>query len=292
MKMKRSIGEIIWDWAIIIVLTFLTIITLYPVWYVLVASFSDGVDITKNPGIMLWPKHFVTGAYSLVFQHPLLMNGLLNSIKVLVISLPINIVLTLFCGYFMASSKMMFKKPIISMILFTMFFGGGLIPSYLNIQSLGLKNTLWVLIIPGALSVYNSIICKTAIEAVPASLSESAFIDGANDLQIIFRIILPIIKPAIAVLVLYYGVGHWNSWFTASIYIKKESLLPIQNIIREILIINSPLSGGDSISDDFSAYEETIKYAAIVVSTVPIMCVYPFLQKYFAKGVMIGAIKG
>ncbi len=177
--------------------------------------------------------------------------------------------------------------------MFTMFFNGGLIPIYLNIKDLGLYNTLWALILPGAVSVYNSIICRTAIQAVPESLHESASLDGANDFTILFRIIFPLIMPTVAVLLLYYGIAHWNAWFPASIYLKDNDKLPIQNIMRSILIANSNLmeaSGGET--DKVDDYAETIKYASIVLTTVPVLCIYPFLQKYFVKGVMIGAVKG
>ena len=288
---KKKTGELIFDFIIYFILIVMTLVCFYPVWYVLVASFTDSTELVKNPGFLLWPSKFVGEAYRMVFQNPLFMNAFMNSIKILIIALPINIVLTLLCGYFMSCTGMMWKKQVNFLIMFTMFFGGGLIPGYLNIRSLGLYNTIWALVLPGALSVYNAIICKTAIEAVPESLKESAYIDGANDFQVIFKIILPLIKPTLAVLLLYYGVGHWNSWFQASIYIKDNVKLPVQNILRSILLANQDLAGS-STSDTYNAYEETIKYAAIVISTFPILCVYPFLQKYFTKGVMIGAVKG
>ena len=176
--------------------------------------------------------------------------------------------------------------------MFTMLFSGVLIPGYLNIKDLGLYDSLWALILPGALSVYNAIICKTAMEVIPDSLSESAYIDGANDFQILFKIILPLIKPTLAVLALYYGVAKWNDWFQASIYIRSDELLPVQNVLRAVLLKNNETDRSALAGDNFSQYAETIKYAAIVISTAPIMCIYPFLQKYFTKGVMIGAVKG
>lgn len=293
-KRKFSTGNFIYDAVIYIILAALVVVTFYPMWYVFVASFSTSTDIASQPGLLLWPKEFVTGAYEMVFDHPLVLSGFKNTFTILLISLPINIVMTMFCGYFMSCSNMMFKKPIVGMIMFTMFFNGGLIPNFLNIKSLGLYNTLWAVILPWALNVYNAIICKTAIEAIPESLKESAYIDGANDIQVIFKVILPLMKPTLAVLLLYYGVSHWNAWFSASIYIKDNTLLPVQNVIRSILVQNSQLgsSGVAAAADQFSAYAETIKYAAIVVTTVPILCVYPFLQKYFTKGAMIGAVKG
>ena len=290
---KKSLEDIVMDSVIYTLLILLLLVTFYPMWYVVVASFSNSTDITKHPGIMFWPEHFTAGAYRMVFENPLLMNGFRNSVIIILCSVPISLVLTLLCGYFMSCTKMFWKKPIVGMIMFTMFFGGGLIPGFLNIRSLGLYNTLWALILPSALSVYNSIICKTAMEAIPDSLKESAFIDGANDFQVIFKVILPLMKPTMAVLALYYGVGRWNDWFQASIYIKDSTLLPIQNILRGILLSNdTALSGNVASGDFYDTYAETIKYSAIIVSTVPILCIYPFLQKYFTKGVMIGAVKG
>lgn len=289
---KRKLSDWIFDIIIYIILIGLVIVTLYPMWYVIILSFSTGTDIAKYSGVVLWPENFTLEAYKMVFEHPTLMTSFKNSILVLGGSLPLSLVMTLLCGYFMASKGMLWKRPIVLLISFTMFFGGGLIPTFLNIKSLGLYNTLWALIIPGCLSVYNSIICKTAIEGIPESLMESAYVDGANDIRVLFKIVLPLIKPTLAVLALYYGVGTWNGWFTASIYIKDTNLLPIQNIIRAVLLANDVTLNSAGMGDDFNAYAETLKYAAIVISTVPILCVYPFLQKYFTKGVMIGAVKG
>lgn len=287
---KKSADDIILDIVVYVVLIAFALICLYPIWYVFVASLADSTEITKNPGMMLWPEKIVTESYKMVFTNSLFMKSFFNSIKILLLALPINIVLTLLCGYFLACSGMMWKKPLAMLVMFTMFFSGGMIPAYLNIKDLGLYNTIWALILPGAMTVYNAIICKTSIEAIPDSLKEAAYIDGANDFQIIFKVILPLIKATIAVLVLYYGVAHWNSWFNASIYLKDNDKLPVQNILRSILIANQDLSG--SGGDEYNAYAETIKYAAIVISTFPILCVYPFLQKYFAKGALIGAVKG
>ena len=290
-RKKKKAKDRILDTAINLILLLVTVLCFYPVWYVLIASFTDSTELVRNPGFLLWPTEFVGSAYRLVFENPLFTISFLNSLKILALGLPINVVITLLCGYFMSCTGMMWKKPINFLIMFTMFFGGGLIPGYLNIKSLGLYNTIWALVLPGALSVYNAIICKTAIEAVPESLKESAYIDGANDFQVIFKILLPLIKATMAVLLLYYGVGHWNSWFQASIYIKDNTKLPVQNILRSVLLANQELSGSGA-SDTYNAYAETIKYAAIVISTFPILCIYPFLQKYFTKGVMIGAVKG
>ncbi len=290
---KKTTGEILFDFANGAILIALAFVTLYPMYYVLVASFTNSTDLLANPGALWYPLNPTLGAFRLAFSHPLLLSGYKNTLIILAASLPLNIVMTLFCGYFLAAKNVFFKRPILAVIMFTMFFNGGMIPAYLNIRDLGLYDSLWSLILPGALSVYNAIICKTAIEAVPDSLHESAYIDGANDLLIIFRIVLPLIMPTIAVLLLYYGVGHWNAWFSASMYIKDNYKLPIQNVLRAVLIANSSvLNSAGTASDQTNDFAETIKYAAIVISTAAVLCVYPFLQKYFVKGVMIGAVKG
>lgn len=290
MMIGKSWGEKIADVCIYAVMLLLMLAMVYPVWYVIVASFSNSTEIAKNPGIMFWPKTFELQAYRMVFVHPMFRRGFLNTIRILAVGIPFSMFLTLLCGYFMSLKGMKLKGILVGFITFTMFFGGGLIPDYLNIKSLGLTDTLWSLIVPGALSVYNAIICKTAIQALPDSLSESAYIDGASDIRIMFQIVTPLIKPTLAVLTLYYTVGKWNNWFSASIYIRKEELMPIQNVLRGILLSNSQDDG--LRGDQYDKFAETIKYAAIVISSIPIMCIYPFLQKYFTKGVMIGAVKG
>lgn len=287
-RKKKSVQDTVLDICIYVILIAILLVTFYPIWYVIVCSFSTSTDIVQHSGLYFWPDHFTWDAFSRVFQNALVLSGFKNTFIILGISLPINLILTLFCGYFMASSKMMWKKPIVFIMLFTMYFGGGMIPGYLNIRDLGLLDTVWALVLPGAVSIYNSIICKTAIEGIPESLSEAAYIDGANDVQIMFKVVVPLLKPTLAVLFLYYLVGHWNSWFAASIYLKSNDKLPLQNILRYVLLANSNVSLGN----EFNEYAETIKYAIIVVSSLPIMCVYPFLQKYFTKGVMIGAVKG
>ncbi len=292
-KIREGMGSIVFDVINTIIMIILAFITLYPMYYVVCASFSNNVQLLASPGVLWYPKGFNLGAYRLAFTHPLIGTGYRNILFVLIVSLPLNIIMTLFCGYFLASKNVLFKKPILAFIMFTMFFSGGMIPSYLNIRSLGLFNSLWALILPSAMSVYNAIICKTAIEAVPDSLIESAYIDGANDIFIIFRIVFPLIMSTVAVLLLYYGVGHWNSWFPASLYIQENDKLPIQNVLRAVLIANSNiLNSAATDSDKIDQFAETIKYAAIVISTVPVLMIYPFLQKYFVKGVMIGAVKG
>ena len=292
-KIKKTTGSKIFDVCNIIFMILLCFVTLYPMWYVLCASFTENSYLVAHPGAILWPHGFTAGSYGLAFSHPLLLSGYKNILIVLLVSLPINIILTLFCGYVTASKNLLFKPIIQFFIMFTMFFSGGMIPAYLNVRELGLYNSLWALILPGAMSVYNAIICRTAIQGVPESLTESAYLDGANDIIVVFRIILPLIMPTIAVLLLYYGVGHWNAWFNASLYLADNEKLPIQNVMRSILIANSNvLNSAGSDNDMVNQYAEAIKYSTIILTTVPVLCIYPFLQKYFVKGVMVGAVKG
>ena len=293
MKIKHSFGDRAFDVINIVLMVLLVIVTLYPVYYVLVASFTGHTALLQSPGFLLFPRDFTVGAYIMALRHPLLLSGYRNTLIILAVSLPISITLTLFCGYFMSCKGMLFRTPIIIYILFTMWFSAGMIPVYLNIQSLGMLNSLWALILPHSLSVFNAIICKTAIDAIPPSMSESAYIDGANDLVIVFRIIVPLIMPTIAVLLLFYGVGTWNAWFWATIFIRDNDLLPVQNLLRAILIEAQQLlqsAGGEG--DRTDQYAETIQFAAIVITTAPVLFIYPFLQKYFVKGVMVGAVKG
>jgi putative aldouronate transport system permease protein len=205
----------------------------------------------------------------------------------------LNVFHTTLGAFALSYKKAFWRNYIMIFVVFTMFFSGGLIPSYLLVTKLGMNDTRWALIIPEAISVWNMIIMKTFFESLPDSLKESAKIDGANDIVILFRIIVPLSTPVIAVMFLFYGVSHWNSWFSAMVYIRNRDLYPLQLILREILIANdtSTMTGAGSIGD-FEQIGLTIRYATVMVATVPILMIYPFLQKYFVKGIMIGAIKG
>lgn len=291
---KRSSGEKIFDIFNIIFMVLVILITIYPFYYVICASLSETSQLLTHRGLLFKPLNTTIGAYKLTFSYPMVRSGYRNTLFVLAFGVPINMILTIICAYVMAAKDVLYKNFILAFIMFTMFFNGGLIPNFLNIRSLGLYNSLWALILPGAISVYNSIIVKTAIEGIPDSLSEAAYIDGANDITILFRIIVPLIVPTLAVITLYYSVGHWNAWFNAVIYLKDNSKLPIQAIVRAILIENDSSMTTKTVTDDgrLDRFAETIKYALIVVGTIPILVAYPFLQRYFVEGVMIGAVKG
>ncbi len=276
-----------------IFMAFLILLTIYPLIHVAFASVSNGVELLAHQGILLKPLGFSFAAYEMVFRNPMISKGYMNTLFIVIVGLFFNLTLTSFGAYALSRSSLKFKKPIMLFIIFTMYFHGGLVPFYLTVKDLGMLNSLWALIIPTAISTFNLIIMRTAFEAIPASLEESARIDGANDYVILFRIILPLSMPVVAVMILYYGVSHWNAWFNAMVFLRNRSLYPLQLILREILIANdtSRMMAGVGLTDT-EQVGEPLKFATIMVATVPILFIYPFLQKYFVKGVMIGAIKG
>ncbi|MCZ8517730.1 carbohydrate ABC transporter permease [Paenibacillus filicis] len=292
MLSKTTWGEKLFDAFNIAFMLILCIVTLYPFMYVLFASLSEPLSIVQHRGLLLWPQGLNLKAYKAVFDNPMIPSGYRNTLFYVVLGTSINILMTSLGAYVLSRRNVLFKNAIMIMIVITMFFHGGLIPSYLLITKLGMLNTPWALIIPGAISTWNLIIMRTSFQSIPASLEESARIDGANDFAICFRIILPLSLPVIAVMILFYAVGHWNAWFDAMIYLRNRQLFPLQLILREILITNNT----DTMTTNVGSLEamylaETIKYATIMVATIPILVLYPFLQKYFVKGVMIGAIK-
>ena len=219
--------------------------------------------------------------------------GFKNTLFIMVMGLLVNLFMTIIGAYFLSVKGPKLNGLISFMIIFTMYFHGGMIPSYLNMKDLGLLNSLWSLILPGAITTTNLIITRTAFASIPDSLKESATLDGAGHIQILTKIVLPLSKATLAVILLYYGVAHWNSWFSASIYLQDRNLYPLQLVLRNILKSTNLGSMGAGVAADESAqYAELVKYALIVVTTTPILALYPYLQKYFVKGVMVGAIKG
>lgn len=292
MKIKKSWGERFFDTGNVAFMVGLMLVTLYPLIYVLFASLSDPSQLSQHRGLLLKSLGFSLDAYRKVFENPMIMIGYANTIFYVVVGTCINIVLTSLAAYSLSRQNVMLKNPIMFMIVFTMFFQGGLVPLYLLVGDLGMIDTRWALIIPNAVSAWNLIIMRTAFQSVPVSLEESARIDGANDFTILFRIILPLSLPVLAVMILFYAVAHWNSYFSALIYLRDRDLYPLQLVLREILITSSTdeFTSGAASGDRYPI-GETIKYATIIIATVPILFLYPFLQKYFVKGVMIGAIK-
>lgn len=291
MKVKISKGERIFRIFNYIFLTLIVLICLYPVWHVLMGSVSDGNRLISHSGVLLHPLGFSLDAYARVFSNPNILSGYKNTMFILIVGVLLSLVMTSLGAYFFSRKGVMFKKPLMLLVMFTMFFSGGMIPFYLTLRDVHLTNSLWGLIIPFMVSTYNMIILRTSFEAIPDSLTEAAKIDGAGHLRILVSIILPLSKAILAVMVLYYGVSIWNGWFWASAILRDREKYPLQLILREILLSNDSQGMTGGAGGDAEALSQTIKYATIMVATVPILCVYPFLQKYFTTGVMIGAVK-
>lgn len=277
-----------------IIIVLLMIVCLYPMLYVVFASLSDSSRIIAHDGLLWKPLGFNLEAYKAVVKNPMITSGYINTIIILVVGVIINLIMTTLAAYFLSRKKdIMLKNAIMGFMVVTMYFSGGLIPTFIVVKNLGLYDTLWALILPGAISTYNLIIMQTSFKSIPDSLEEAAYLDGAGHITVLWYVIIPLSKAIIAVMVLYYGVAHWNSWFQASIYLMDRSKYPLQLVLREILLQNdvSNMAQNAGVADAYSV-SESIKYAVVVVATVPILCIYPFLQKYFVKGVMIGALKG
>ena len=289
---KLTRGEKVFQTINTVFLIFMLIITMYPFWYIIVASVSSNTEVLQANGKMLWPRGFNVSAYKEVLKYASIWTGYKNTIFVLIVGTLISIILTAIGGYFLSRKNVFFQKYIAIAIVITMYFSGGIIPFYFTVKDLGLDGSLWSLILPTAISTYNLIIMRTAFAAIPDSREESAKIDGARHFTILFRIMLPLCIPTVAVLILYYAVGYWNSWFNASLFLTDRGTFPLQLILREIILYNTGDANSAAASVDKEDISETLQYATIIVSTVPILCIYPFLQKYFAKGVMVGAIKG
>lgn len=290
---KASKGEKIFNIFNIILMMLLVIVTLYPMLHIIFASFSDSNELLAHRGLLLKPIGFNVAAYGMVFKNPMIVKGYLNTLFIVVVGVSLNIFMTSLGAYVLSRKNFLWKNVIMFLIVFTMFFSGGLVPFYFTVKNLHIDNTYWSLILPVAINTFNFIIMRTSFMAIPDSLEESAKLDGASHFTILFKIILPLSLPIVAVMVLYYAVGHWNAWFNAMIFIQDRDLYPLQLILREILIQNDTASMAEGVAAlDQEAIGESIKYAVIVVATLPILCVYPFLQKYFVKGALVGAVKG
>jgi putative aldouronate transport system permease protein len=291
---RRSPGEVAFSIANTVFMLLMVVVTLYPFVYVLMSSLSDSRLLMSHSGALFWPKGFTFEAYKLVFNNPNVLRGYSNTLFIVTVGTILNLVLTSMGAYVLSRKGVPWTNKVMLMIVFTMFFSGGMIPSYLLVNNwLGLGNNLFALIIPGLISTWNLIILRTSFGSIPESLIESAKIDGAQDFTILFRVVVPLSMPVIAVMILFYGVQHWNSWFSAMLYLRDRNLFPLQLILREILIQNSTeYMSSQTAAGDMEAIGESIKYATIMVATLPILFIYPFMQKYFVKGVMIGSIKG
>ncbi len=293
MVIKHSAGEKIFNVFNTLFMVLIIVVCLYPIIYVILASLSESDQLMAHRGLLFKPLGLSLHSYKAILENPMVPIGFKNTMFILIVGVAINMLLTLIGGYFLSRQNVKWKAPIMIMVVITMYFNGGLVPTYLTVKGLGLENSLWSLILPTAVGTFNLIIMRTGFQSIPNELEEAARIDGAGHITILFRIFTPLIKPTLAVILLYYAVGHWNSWFNASIYLTDRTLYPIQLVLREILISNDTTSMTTGVaSGETEAIAATIKYALIVVTTLPVLCIYPFLQRFFEKGLTVGSVKG
>lgn len=269
---------------------------LLPLINVVASSFSEAKAVNQGK-VLFWPVHFTTKGYKAVFEYKGIWRSYANTFLYTITGTAVNLAMTLMCAYPLARKDLPFKGPVVALFMFTMLFGGGTIPNYILIRNLHMMNTIWAMIIPGAISVYNMIIARTFIQNIPADLEEAAKIDGCSDVRYFFSIVLPLSKTVISVLGLYYAVAHWNDYFTAFLYLSDNEKMPLQITLRAILINNSfSADAATSIDEETllnnQALQDLLKYSLIIVSSVPVLIIYPFVKKYFLKGVMLGAVKG
>ncbi len=292
-RFYTSVSGRIFDAFNYVLLIVLCILMLYPFWYVLVASFSAPHVVAVARGALLWPQGWTVGAYERVFENPIIGIAYFNTIYYVVVGTGINILLTSLAAYSLSRRHLWGRLIVMRLIVFTMFFSGGLIPIYLLVKAMGLLNTRWPLLLTNAIMTFNFIIMRTGFAQMPDSLEESAKLDGCNDFVILFRIYFPLAMPVVAVMLLYYGVYHWNSWFWAMVYLRDRRLYPLQLILREILIANDMTSmiGSSDLGRDEEMIAITIQYATIIITMAPVTALYPFLQRYFVKGMLLGSIK-
>lgn len=277
-----------------LILFAVVLLTAYPVYYVLIASFSDPLSILQGK-VWLLPVNFNVNAYQRVLANTDIMNGYRNSIIYTLLGTLVNLVMTTLAAFPLSRKGLKGRSFITLFIIFTMFFSGGMVPTFIIYQDIGLYDNLWVMILPGAISVTNMIIMRTYFQyTIPDELYDAAYMDGASNTQALLRVVIPLSKPIYAVMAMYYGIGHWNKYFTPMIYLRDRSRFPLQLIMREILIkdeMSDMLDASDTMVDQI-LLSESLKYAVIVAASLPVLLLYPFMQKYFVKGVMIGAVKG
>ena len=290
---QKSWKDRVFDVAVYGIAILMILMIVYPLWFIIIASFSNPADVA-NGNVWFWPKEWKLDGYMELLKQDIIWRGYLNTILYTLVGTLIALVVNIPAGYALSRKDLFGRKWLSLFIIIPMFIGGGLVPTYLVVKAFGLLDTFWVMVVPFSVSSFNIIIARTFFkESIPETLWEAAQIDGCGTIRYFFTMVLPLSKAILAVIGLWTAVGIWNSWFNALIYLTNEDLQPLQLILRRILISNQSLLGTASgeLASELRRLSEMMKYAAIVVSTVPIMCLYPFLQKYFNQGVMVGSIK-
>lgn len=295
-KVKQPIGDVIFDIIIFIILMFVNVVMIYPLLYVLATSISDPGEVIRG-NVYIIPKGFDLGAVNEMIKHPQFPTSYMNTIMYTTCGTVLTLLVTPMAAYPLATDKFKARGFISILYVITMFFGGGMIPTYLNMRMLHLLDTRLVMIIPGVISAWNLIIMRSFFRGIPGSLHESAYIDGANDWTVLWKIVMPLSKPVLATIGLFTAVGYWNDFFSALLYLNDANLYSLQMVLRSILVDATMASSGGAdgqkdVDQNKAMSTQSLKSASIVLTMIPIMCVYPFVQKYFAKGVMIGSVKG
>lgn len=293
--MKKTNGEKIFNVFNVLLMLVVALMTLYPFYYVAMASFSKSAEFMIHEGFLWNPLGFTLDAYKVVMKNDKIFTGFANTLFLIVVKGSMSMLLTIIGAYVLSRKDAMLVPAAMFLIVVTMFFSGGLIPTYLNVRSFGLDNKIWALVFPTVITPFNMIILRNAFSAVPGEIGEAASIDGAGSVGTLFMIMLPLVVPSLMVILLYYAVDIWNSWFDAMLYLRKKALYPLQLVLREILINNNTSSMGGNMASaggDNETMAESVQYAVMMVATVPILLVYPFLQRYFVNGIMVGAVKG
>lgn len=289
---RMTFGDKIFQILVVLIMLLVGAVTLYPVWYILIGSFSDPHRLSIAKGLPLWCQGYDLQAYQVIFKNATIWRAYGNTLFYSVAGTALNVLMTTMGAYALSRKGLVGSGVIMKMLVFTMYFSGGLIPTYLLIDSLKLIDNWLVMIIPGAVSVYNMIVLRTSFLTFPKALEEAAVIDGAGPVQVLIRIILPVVMPTVMVIGLWYFVGHWNAYYDAMLYLRTVRLYPLQLVLRDILIDND-MGDLSKISSTLANTNvaRTIKYAVIVVALLPVFAIYPFIQKHFVKGVMVGSIK-
>lgn len=294
MKIKGSLGSRLFDLINGVIMIFVAIVMLYPMIYVILASVSDSQQLLLHPGLLYKPLGFNLEAYKGVLADKKIWTGYANTIQLVVMGTAVSVVLTAMGGFILSRKDFLLNKLIFPMVMIPMFFSGGVIQQFLVVTNLGLYNSIWSVILTSAIGIMNMFIMRSNFKSLPDGLEEAAMLDGANLVQYFVKIVLPLSKAVIAVMCLYYGVGRWNEWFAPMIYLEDKSRWPLQLYVRELLIsqqMQELFTQMGVMSEDAFTISETLKYTVVVVATVPILCIYPFLQKYFVKGTLVGAVK-
>lgn len=296
-KIKQSSSDRVFDAVLIMISVVIMVLVAYPLYFVVIASVSNPSAVL-NGRVFFWPVGFNFESYSMILEEEKIWLGYKNTAIYTVLGTCINLFLTTLAAYPLSRKDMPARSFFTFLISFTMLFGGGMIPTYLVVKNLKITDTIWAMVIPNAIATYNLLVMKNYFQTnIPSELEEAAWIDGCSDYRLLISVILPLSVPIVAVMILFYAVGHWNAFFNAIIYLRKQNLYPLQVILREILIQNSLEALSGEVAESFGMYEkvmrgETMKYSVIIVSSLPVIIMYPFVQKYFVKGIMVGAIKG